>query len=144
MGRHHGNHQVELTAAEAKVVVNSVVKTSGTVEANSITQHNGMVKLGSAFGSSTTFSGNANSKVKLAGGQTNKGTAIPDWRPEHGSTTHLKERHHGRLVTAGSSTGFRQCDDFGLRNDRNDRSDIKQRNHQLGRVQHPCRRPCGH
>ncbi len=67
MGRHHGNHQVELTAAETKVVVDSVVKTSGMVEANSITQHNGMVRLGPASGTSTTFASNASSKFKPAG-----------------------------------------------------------------------------
>ena len=44
--------RVELTAAAARTVVDSVINTSGVIKANSIGQHNGMIVLSAATGAS--------------------------------------------------------------------------------------------
>jgi hypothetical protein len=61
--------RVQLTAAAARAVVNSVINNTGVVEASSIGTHNGMIVLGGATGKSTDTSAQT---VKLGG--TGKGT----------------------------------------------------------------------
>jgi filamentous hemagglutinin family protein len=61
----NGGH-VELTAAAARAVVDSVVNNTGVIEANSIGNHNGMIVLGAATGASKP-NGAPVQTVKLAG-----------------------------------------------------------------------------
>ena len=58
--------RVELTAAAARAVVNSVINNRGVIEANSIGQHNGMVVL-SAATAATKGAGLPTQTVKLSG-----------------------------------------------------------------------------
>lgn len=58
--------RVELTAAAARQVVDSVINTSGLIEANSIGQQNGMIVLGAATGASKP-AGAPQQKVKVSG-----------------------------------------------------------------------------
>src|SRR2546429_3378833 len=58
--------RVELTAAAARVVVDSVINTSGVVKANSIGRHNGMIVLSAATRASKP-AGAATQTVKVSG-----------------------------------------------------------------------------
>ncbi|HEX4554404.1 MAG TPA: S8 family serine peptidase [Xanthobacteraceae bacterium] len=58
--------QVELTAAAARHVVDSVINNTGTIEANSVGTKNGMIVLGAAT-AGTKPAGEAVQKVKIAG-----------------------------------------------------------------------------
>jgi filamentous hemagglutinin family protein len=58
--------RVELTAAAARVVVDSVINTSGVIKANSIGRHNGMIVLSAATGASKP-AGAATQTVKVSG-----------------------------------------------------------------------------
>jgi filamentous hemagglutinin family protein len=58
--------RVELTAAAARVVVDSVINTSGVIKANSIGQHNGMIVLSAATGASNP-AGAATQSIKISG-----------------------------------------------------------------------------
>src|SRR5712671_2337979 len=58
--------RVELTAAAARVVVDSVINTSGVIKANSIGRHNGMIVLSAATGASKP-AGTATQTVKISG-----------------------------------------------------------------------------
>src|ERR1019366_10781429 len=58
--------KVQITAAAAKAVVDSVINTSGVIEANTIGQHNGTITLGAATGKSKPAGAPAQN-VKLAG-----------------------------------------------------------------------------
>ena len=58
--------RVELTAAAALVVVDSVINTSGVIKANSIGRHNGMIVLNAATGGSKPAGAPAQT-IKLAG-----------------------------------------------------------------------------
>ena len=58
--------RVELTAAAARVVVDSVINTSGVIKANSIGRHNGMIVLSAATGASKP-AGAATQTVKGSG-----------------------------------------------------------------------------
>ena len=58
--------RVELTAAAARQVVDSVINTSGVIEANSVGVHNGQIVLGAAT-SSTKPAGAPAQNVKIAG-----------------------------------------------------------------------------
>ena len=69
MGRHHGNHQVELTAAEAKAVVNFSGEDIGYGggQFHHSAQWDGEARSVVSAGISTTFASNAPSKFKPAG-----------------------------------------------------------------------------
>ena len=58
--------RVELTAAAARVVVDSVINTSGVIKANSIGRHNGMIVLSAATGANKP-AGAATQTVKVSG-----------------------------------------------------------------------------
>src|SRR5215467_6657186 len=58
--------RVELTAAAARVVVDSVINTSGVITANSIGRHNGMIVLSAATGASKP-AGAPTQSVKVSG-----------------------------------------------------------------------------
>ena len=58
--------RVELTAAAARAVVNSVINTKGVIRANSIGRHNGMIVLNAATGGSKPAGAPAQT-IKLAG-----------------------------------------------------------------------------
>ena len=58
--------RVELTAAAARAVVDSVINTSGVIRANSIGRHNGMIVLNAATGGSKP-AGAATQTVKISG-----------------------------------------------------------------------------
>ena len=58
--------RVELTAAAARAVVNSVINNNGVIEANSIGTKNGMIVLGAATGASKP-AGAPTQVVKLSG-----------------------------------------------------------------------------
>src|SRR5256886_1557338 len=58
--------RVELTAAAARVVVDSVINTSGVIKANSIGRHNGMIVLSAATGANKP-EGAATQTVKISG-----------------------------------------------------------------------------
>src|SRR6478735_9470552 len=58
--------RVELTAAAARTVVDSVINTSGVIKANSIGRHNGMIVLNAATGGSKPAGAPAQT-IKLAG-----------------------------------------------------------------------------
>ena len=58
--------RVELTAAAARVVVDSVINTSGVIKANSIGRHNGMIVLSAATGASKP-AGAATQSIKISG-----------------------------------------------------------------------------
>src|SRR5205807_2938280 len=61
----HGG-RVELTAAAARVVVDSVINNKGVIEANSVGQRNGMIVIGAATGAGKP-AGAPTQTVKLAG-----------------------------------------------------------------------------
>ena len=67
--------RVELTAAAARHVVNSVINTSGVISANSIGTHNGMIVLGAATGGSKP-AGAPKQTIKLAGRITAAGKKV--------------------------------------------------------------------
>src|SRR5205807_3980444 len=58
--------RVELTAAAARVVVESVINTSGVIKANSIGHRNGMIVLGAATGASKPAGAPAQT-IKISG-----------------------------------------------------------------------------
>ena len=58
--------RVELTAAAARVVVDSVINTSGVIKANSIGRHNGMIVLGAATSASKPADA-ATQTIKISG-----------------------------------------------------------------------------
>ena len=58
--------RVELTAAAARAVVNSVINTSGMINANSIGRHNGMIVLSAATAGSKP-AGSATQTIKISG-----------------------------------------------------------------------------
>jgi hypothetical protein len=58
--------RVELTAAAARVVVDSVINTSGVIKANSIGRHNGMIVLSAATGTSKP-QGAPTQTIKISG-----------------------------------------------------------------------------
>jgi filamentous hemagglutinin family protein len=58
--------QVQLTAAAARIVVDSIINNKGLIEANSIGKHNGMVVLSAATGASKP-AGAPTQTIKLAG-----------------------------------------------------------------------------
>src|SRR6266581_2727319 len=58
--------RVELTAAAARAVVDSVINTSGVIKANSIGRHNGMIVLSAATGANKP-AGTATQTVKISG-----------------------------------------------------------------------------
>src|SRR4029077_14389430 len=58
--------RVELTAAAARAVVDSVINTSGVITANSIGRHNGMIVLSAATGANKP-AGTATQTVKIFG-----------------------------------------------------------------------------
>src|SRR5438105_1158388 len=58
--------RVELTAAAARVVVDSVINTSGVIKANSIGRHNGMIVLSAATGASKP-TGAATQSINISG-----------------------------------------------------------------------------
>jgi filamentous hemagglutinin family protein len=58
--------RVELTAAAARVVVDSVINTSGVIKANSIGRHNGMIVLSAATGASKP-AGAATQSINISG-----------------------------------------------------------------------------
>src|SRR3954454_4480018 len=58
--------RVELTAAAARAVVDSIINTSGVIKANSIGRHNGMIVLSAATGANKP-AGAATQTVKISG-----------------------------------------------------------------------------
>jgi hypothetical protein len=72
--------RVDLPAAAARTVIDSVINTSGVIKANSIGHRNGMIVLGAATGA-TKPAGAPAQTVKISGMLSRKGTlrAAPSW-----------------------------------------------------------------
>ena len=84
--------RVELTAAAARAVVDSVINTKGVIEANSIGRRNGMIVLGAATGGSKPAGAPAQT-IKLSGTLSAAGK-----QPRHQGRHHRRHRraHRGR------------------------------------------------
>src|SRR5262249_12790968 len=59
--------RVELTAAAARTVVDSVINNTGVIEANTVGTRNGMIVLDAATAASKGYGNSAPQKVKIAG-----------------------------------------------------------------------------
>ena len=83
--------RVELTAAAARMVVDSVINNKGVIEANSIGTQNGMIVLGAAT-ARTKPAGAPTQTVKVSGTLTAAGKKHA--RHRRGGTDHRHRREH--------------------------------------------------